>query len=73
MEKEKQLILTPLEQYCEDEHVFFNEQDRIQYVLEKGRSVNKEFKRSLERGFQYLREFKDHPNFKNLMLNQDDF
>jgi hypothetical protein len=29
MEKEKQLILTPLEKYCEDEHVFFNEQDRI--------------------------------------------
>ena len=63
------MILKTLEEFCDEENVFFSEKERIEYALAKNHHVNKEFKTSMARGFKHVREFKDHPNLPILMMS----
>ena len=59
-----------MEEFCANQHVFFNENDRIKYSIKKSKGLFQEFKGYLNRGCKNFKTFEDHPEL-NELLNSD--
>lgn len=64
--------LSNLEDFCQNEHIFFSEQDRIAYTIDKSKRLFNKFKTSLHKGFKDFKEFKESWAFEYLMKHEVD-
>ena len=56
-----------MEDYCKKQHVFFNDDDRIQYAIRRSRGLFQEFKGALNRACKNFKEFEEHPELQELI------
>lgn len=58
--------LSSMEDYCKDQNIFFNENDRIKHQIKRSKGLYQEFRGSLQRGFNF-RHGEDHPHLAELL------
>ena len=61
-----------MEDYCRDQNIFFNENERIQHSIKACEGLYKEFRGTLQRGFKTFKIFEDHPEWPLLMANESE-
>ena len=61
-----------MEDYCRDQHIFFNENERIRHSIKASEGLYREFRGSLHRGFKNYKMFEDHPELSVLMASENE-
>ena len=64
--------LSSMEEYCRDQHIYFNESERIKYSIKASESLYKEFRSTLNKGFKNYKVFEDHPEWPLLMAKENE-
>ena len=53
--------------FCKDQHVFFNDDDRIKFQIAQSKNHFKEFKNAFNRAFEKVHTADDHPELTKLL------
>lgn len=59
--------LSTMEDFCQQQHIFFTDKERIDYSISRSKHLFNDFRDSLNKGFKHLPNFEEHPGLSALL------
>ena len=71
--KQHQIKLKTLEEFCKEENVFFDEKDRVRYNINKSVSLFNQYRECMQKSFEHVQVREEVPNLRTMMMTQKEF